>query len=75
MPDKGSPWLGLLMWVIIWYPLWSPRMRRIRREKRAAGARSSTVIEDSGVSGNGRLLTGSDWEQDRPWILDCLEEE
>lgn len=68
---------GVLIWLVIFYPVWSPRMNWIRAkqgyhrrqaEKRKAGATRST----SRVSRNRQ--TGPKWEQDVPYP-ECFEED
>lgn len=69
MTDHGQAVLGAIMWVLIFYPTWSPRCRRIRRAQRktkTAGARRST--------GNTSRQTGPMWEQDKPFP-ECFEQE
>jgi hypothetical protein len=50
------------MWVILFYPLWSPRCRRIRKTQ--AVSRNTQPNNQK---------TGAAWEQDYPYP-ECFEE-
>jgi hypothetical protein len=52
---------GIILWVIVLYPFWSPRCRRIRREQRVS--RNSP-----------KTKTGPAWEQDAPFP-ECFDEQ
>lgn len=63
--------LGLVLWALVFYPVWSPRCRRIRkriREEERSRARPSTprpvprTVDKSGPK----------WEQDEPYP-ECFE--
>lgn len=60
-----SALVGLALWVLISYPVWSPRCRRKRKAK--------------GVSGNGASpstrKTGPAWEQDELYPEIFMDEE
>lgn len=51
--------IGALLWALIFYPVWSPRCRRIRKQQRT-------------VSGNNK--TSQAWEQDEPYP-ECFDEQ
>lgn len=55
----------LLVWVVICYPIWSPRCRRIRAAKGSTGVRVSR--------NNPRPKTGPAYEQDYPWP-ECFDD-
>jgi hypothetical protein len=75
--------IGLLLWALIFYPVWSPRCRRLRREARWAEATAQVVAQAEAVtrraaaSGQGGRLgreTGPNWEQDKPFP-ECFDQE
>jgi hypothetical protein len=66
--------LGLVFWVLVTYPLWSPRCRRIRRNRRVSHARAEAYAsrDPAAVEAAARhrdLMTQADpnWEQDAPY--------
>lgn len=68
----NETWLGLILWVLIFYPVWSPRCHRIRKAQRAQpdDARSSTVTQAEKMLAEHKGLarkTGDAWEQDKPY--------
>lgn len=52
---------GMVMWLLLFYPLWSPRCRRIRKAQAVSGNQPHS------------RKTGTAWEQDYPYP-ECFEE-
>lgn len=65
MATAGEQWLGVALWVLLFYPVWSPRMRRIRRRQLIDGLTKPKAK---------RTGTGPMWEQDKPYP-ECFEED
>jgi hypothetical protein len=79
----SEEWWGTILWLIILWPIWSPRLNLIRyrrwRVQEHPGARASTKRTSTGTviqldeARRRARQTGPKWEQDKPFP-ECFDE-